>query len=45
VQAEKTLPITAEGKVKAVPDTATISIGVISKAKTAKEAQNEAAVS
>ncbi len=42
VEAEKTLPVTAEGKAKAVPDIATISLGVISRGDTAKKAQDQA---
>lgn len=41
VEASKTFPVTAEGKVKAVPDVATINLGVISRGNTAKLAQGE----
>lgn len=41
VEPSKTLPVTAEGKVKAVPDVAIISLGVVTQADTAREAQSK----
>ncbi len=38
---ENTIAISAEGKVKAVPDMATVSLGVISSTTTSTEAQNQ----
>lgn len=38
---ENTLSVSAEGKVKAVPDLASIEIGVVTNATTAAEAQNQ----
>jgi uncharacterized protein len=38
---KNTLPVTAEGRIKAVPDLATVNLGVLSRADTASAAQNE----
>jgi uncharacterized protein YggE len=42
-QPEKTLPISAEGKVTATPDLATINVGVLSQGATAREVQDASA--
>ncbi len=41
--AQNTFPVTGEGKVSAVPDLATINLGVLASATSAKDAQAEAA--
>lgn len=41
LKAERTLSVSAEGKVIAVPDIANINFSVVTEAKTAKEAQNK----
>jgi uncharacterized protein len=40
---EKTLPISAEGKVTATPDLATITVGILSQGATAREVQDASA--
>ena len=39
-KADNTISVSGEGKVKAVPDVATVSLGVVAQGKDAKEAQN-----